>query len=162
VRFSRMWNWIPVCFQNIKMNVHAEALNNIPLNDGDLTLFFRVGTDYNNNFYEYEVPLKLTPKGVYNATNVDSRAQVWLKENEVNFKFDDISAVKQARNVSKGYFSELNKLSEPFSMDMGGYTITIVGNPNLGTVKSIMAGIRNPKLLINYRIALRCGSMNYA
>ncbi len=132
-------------FQNIKMNVHAEALNNIPLNDGDLTLFFRVGTDYNNNFYEYEVPLKLTPKGVYNPTNVDSRSQVWMKENEVNFSFDEISAVKQARNELKGYFSELNKLSEPFSKDMGGYTITIVGNPNLGTVKSIMAGIRNPR-----------------
>lgn len=132
-------------FKNIKMNVHAEALNNIPLNDGDLTLFFRVGTDYNNNFYEYEIPLKLTPKGVYNATSVDSRAQVWMKENEVNFSFDEISGVKQARNELKGYFSELNKLSEPFSQDMGGYTVTIVGNPNLGTIKSIMAGIRNPK-----------------
>src|SRR6187551_1051429 len=28
---------------------------------------------------------------------------------------------------------------------MDGYTITIVGNPNLGTIKSIMVGIRNPK-----------------
>jgi cell surface protein SprA len=132
-------------FQNIKMNVHAEALNNIPLNDGDLTLFFRVGTDYNNNFYEYEVPLKLTPKGVYDPNSVDSRAQVWLKENEINFSFDEISQVKQARNEKYGYFSELNNLTTPFPVDMGGYTITIVGNPNLGTVKSVMVGIRNPK-----------------
>lgn len=131
-------------FQNIKMNVHAEALNDIPLNDGDLTLFFRVGTDYNNNFYEYEVPLKLTPKGVYDANSIDARSQVWRKDNEVNFSFDEISKVKQERNELKGYFSELNQLSEPYSKNMGGYTITIVGNPNLGTVKSIMAGIRNP------------------
>lgn len=131
-------------FENIKMNVHAERLNNMPLNDGELTLFFRVGTDYNNNFYEYEVPLKLTPKGVYAANDIAARSQVWIKENEVNFNFDDISKVKQERNEKYGYFSELNALTEPFSKDMGGYTVTIVGNPNLGTVKSIMAGIRNP------------------
>jgi len=47
-------------YNNIKMNVHAEKPVNSQLNDGDLTLFFRVGTDYNNNYYEYEVPLKLT------------------------------------------------------------------------------------------------------
>jgi cell surface protein SprA len=131
-------------FENIKMNVHAEAMNNQPLNDDDLTLFFRVGTDYNNNYYEYEVPLKLTPKGVYAPNNIDARSQVWPKANEVNFSFDDISKVKDERNVKYGYFSELNQLSKPFSKNMGGYTITIVGNPNLGTVKSIMVGIRNP------------------
>ncbi|MGE0567170.1 MAG: cell surface protein SprA, partial [Bacteroidia bacterium] len=48
-------------FQNIKMNVHAEAPQNSTLNDGDLNLFVRVGSDYNNNYYEYEIPLKLTP-----------------------------------------------------------------------------------------------------
>jgi len=132
-------------FQNIKMNVHAEQLGDNLLSDGDVTLFFRVGTDYNNNYYEYEVPLKLTPKGNYNATSVDSRAQVWRKDNEVNFNFEDISLVKTERNTKYGYFSELNQLSQPFSKDMGGYTVTIVGNPNLGTIKSIMAGIRNPR-----------------
>ena len=132
-------------YENIKMNVHAERLNNMPLNDGDLTLFFRVGTDYNNNFYEYEVPLKLTPKGVYDPNSVDARSQVWLKDNEVNFSFNEISVVKDERNKLYGYFSDLNQLTKPYSKDMGGYTITIVGNPNLGTVKSIMAGIRNPK-----------------
>lgn len=131
-------------FQNIKMNVHAERLNDMPLNDGDVTMFFRVGTDYNNNYYEYEVPLKLTPKGLYDPNSIDDRSRVWLKENEVNFNFDDISKLKQARNEKYGYFSELNQLSEPFSQDKGSYTVTIVGNPNLGTVKSIMVGIRNP------------------
>lgn len=132
-------------FENIKMNVHAEQLNNQPLADGDVNLFFRVGTDYNNNFYEYEVPLKLTPKGLYDPNSIDARSQVWIKDNEVNFNFEQISLVKDERNKKYGYFSDLNQLTEPFSKDMGGYTITIVGNPNLGTVKSIMAGVRNPK-----------------
>ncbi|MBL7932288.1 MAG: cell surface protein SprA, partial [Bacteroidia bacterium] len=132
-------------YQNIKMNVHAERLNDIPLNDGDLTLFFRVGTDYNNNFYEYEVPLKLTPKGVYSPNGSEDRRVVWPLENEINFSFAEITGVKQARNEKYGYFSQLNQLTTPFQMDMGGYTVTIVGNPNLGTVKSIMVGIRNPR-----------------
>lgn len=134
-------------FNNIKMNVHAEQLNAagglIPLNDGDLTLFFRVGTDYNNNFYEYSYPLKLTPKGVYNSASTDSRYAVWPLENEVNFKFADITTIKDARNTEYGYFSDLTKLSQPYSKDFGSYTVTIVGNPNLGSVKSIMVGIRN-------------------
>lgn len=133
-------------FQNIKMNVHAEKLNNIPLNDGDLTLFFRVGTDYNSNYYEYEVPLKLTPPGVYNSNSTDDRYTVWPKENEINFSFDnDITAVKTLRNEEYGYYTDLNQLTKPYSMVKSGYTVTIVGNPNLGTVKSIMVGIRNPK-----------------
>ena len=134
-------------YGNMKMNVHAEPLTSngipIPLKDGDLTLFFRVGTDYNNNFYEYEIPLNLTPKGVYDPNSTDARNAVW--PNEVNFNFNDISRVKDARNTKYGYFSDLNQLSTPFSQDLGGYTVTIVGNPNLGTVKSIMVGIRNPK-----------------
>ncbi len=131
-------------FKNIKMNVHAEQLNNQPLNDGDLHLFFRVGTDYNNNYYEYEIPLKLTPKGVYDPNSVDARYAVWPKENEVNFNFADITAVKEQRNIKYGY-TNLNQFATPFSLDKGGYTVTIVGNPNLATIKSIMVGVRNQK-----------------
>jgi cell surface protein SprA len=134
---SRMYN-------NIKMNVHAEQLNNQPLKDGDLTLFFRVGTDYNNNYYEYEVPLKLTPKGVYQNTNTDDRAAVWPGSNEVNFNFNDISATKDERNRRIGFYT-LDSLSKPYSKTYSGYTVTVVGNPNLGTIKSVMVGIRNPK-----------------
>jgi cell surface protein SprA len=132
-------------FQNIKMNVHAEKLNEIPLNDGDLSLFFRVGTDYNSNYYEYEVPLKLTPKGVYDPNSTDARYQVWPADNEVNFRFADISDVKNSRNTEYGYFTNLNSYTKPYSKVIDGHTITIVGNPNLGTIKSVMVGIRNNK-----------------
>lgn len=132
-------------YKNIKMNVHAEAIPGQPLNDDDLHFFFRVGTDYNDNYYEYEIPLKLTPKGYYDNNSSADRYIVWPSQNEVNFKFDDISIVKDERNRTVGYYSNLNALSTPFSKDFGGYTVTIVGNPNLGTIKSVMAGIRNPQ-----------------
>lgn len=134
-------------FKNIKMNVHAEAMAGIPLNDDELHLFVRIGSDYNNNYYEYELPLKLTPKGTYDPNNVDHRAIVWPAANEVNIKFDEISLAKDARNTKYGYFSNLNQLTQPFTYSDGlpGYSITVVGNPNLGNVKSIMVGVRNPK-----------------
>src|SRR5690606_19340624 len=132
-------------FENIKMNVHAESQSDFGVNDGDLTLFFRVGTDYNNNFYEYEVPLKMTPPGNYDGNSTDGRRAVWPAENEVNFRFEDISTIKDERNREIGYYSNLNQLSTPYSRSFGGYTITIVGNPNLATVKSIMVGVRNPR-----------------
>lgn len=132
-------------FNNIKMNVHAEQPLNQNLKDGDLNLFFRVGTDYNNNYYEYEVPLKLTPKGVYQSTSTDDRTVVWPPDNEVNFRFSDISNTKDERNRTVGYYRNLDSLSKPYSKSFSGYTVTIVGNPNLGTVKSVMVGVRNPK-----------------
>ena len=133
-------------FENIKMNVHAERLNDIPLNDGDLTLFFRVGTDYNNNYYEYEVPLRITPKGVYNQNSTDDRYIVWPSENEINFRFDeDIAYIKTSRNNEYGYYTNSNQLTKPYSKVIGSNTVTIMGNPNLGTVKSIMVGVRNKK-----------------
>ena len=133
-------------FNNIKMNVHAEKLNNVPLNDGDVTLFFRVGSDYNNNFYEYEVPLKLTPKGNYDPNSTDARYQVWPAENEINFKFlQDITFIKDQRNKEFGYFSSSNQITKPYTKSMDGYSVTVVGNPNLGAIKSVMVGIRNPK-----------------
>ncbi len=134
-------------FKNIKMNVHAEAMNGIPLSDDDLHLFVRVGSDYNNNYYEYELPLKLTPKGNYDPNSTDARDIVWPAANEVNIKFDEISLAKDARNSDPnyGYFTDLNKLVKPYTKSFGGYSITVVGNPNLGNVKSIMVGVRNPK-----------------
>ena len=133
-------------FGNMKMDVHAEELNGtVPLNDGDLNLFFRVGSDYNNNFYEYSIPLKLTKKGVYDPNSTDARAAVWPPADQVNLSFADINEVKKARDGKIGYFTNLDQTATPFAMAFSGYTVTIVGNPNLGTVKSIMVGIRNPK-----------------
>jgi len=132
-------------FNNIKMNVHAEKLGNNPLQDGELEFFMRVGSDYNNNYYEYSLPLKLTPPGTYDPNSESDRYKVWPSENEVNFAFSEISQTKQERNEKFGYFSNLNQLSQPYTKSFGNHSITIVGNPNLGTVKAIMIGVRNPK-----------------
>jgi cell surface protein SprA len=133
-------------FKNLKMFVHAEQLANDKLNDGDLTVFIRLGTDYNNNYYEYEVPLQLTPEGFYDPTSETSKGAVWPSNNEINIFFDNLTGAKEARNKVTG--KDLALASKPYSVadqDYGNNTITVVGNPNLGAVKSIMIGIRNTK-----------------
>ena len=46
-----------------------------PLQDDELTAFIRIGSDYKGNFYEYEIPLKLTPPGRYDNNSDDERSK---------------------------------------------------------------------------------------
>ena len=46
-------------YKRLKMEVHAEEIIQHTLKDDELTLFVRLGSDYKDNFYEYEIPLKL-------------------------------------------------------------------------------------------------------
>ncbi|MFL5754652.1 MAG: cell surface protein SprA, partial [Bacteroidia bacterium] len=70
-------------FKKMKMFVHAEKYGSTPLADGELTVFMRIGTDFNTNYYEYEVPLKLTQPGYYDPNNDADREAVWLPDDEI-------------------------------------------------------------------------------
>ena len=65
-------------YKKIKMNVHTEEVDplNYSLKDGDLTLFIRLGTDFDRNYYEFEIPLHPTPWGNYGHDN-ESRKRIW-------------------------------------------------------------------------------------
>ncbi|RHV96150.1 cell surface protein SprA [Odoribacter sp. OF09-27XD] len=56
-------------YKTLLMDVHAEAIQGYPLDDEELTLFLRMGGDNVNNYYEYEIPLKLTLRGSIPMTN---------------------------------------------------------------------------------------------
>ncbi len=124
-------------FKKLKMFVHAEKYGNNPINDGDVTLFMRIGTDFTSNYYEYEVPLKITAPGHYDQNNDGDRERVWPGENEVDIDFAELTALKFKR--------------QPGSIDMvqsttaDGRTIRVFGNPSISSLKSVMVGIRNPK-----------------
>ena len=64
-------------YRSLRMEVHAEAIIGQPLQDDELTAFVRIGSDYKGNFYEYEIPLKLTPPGSYDNTSEIDREIVW-------------------------------------------------------------------------------------
>ncbi|MES2131351.1 MAG: cell surface protein SprA [Bacteroidota bacterium] len=130
-------------FKKMRMFMHAEQLGTDVLHDGDVTVFVRLGSDFNNNYYEYEIPVKLTPKGYYDPNDETAKYNVWPSENEFIMDFEEITGAKTERNSEIGL--DLAAAQKPYTKYYGGYNITVVGNPNLATVKSMMIGIRNPK-----------------
>jgi len=131
-------------YRRLRMEVHAEALIGQPLADGELTAFIRIGSDYKSNFYEYEIPLKLTPPGRYDNKSDASRAEVWPEENSFNIELTVFQDAKQARNRKMQEAGSSLSISDVFVYPYEGHRISISGNPNLSNVKVIMIGIRNP------------------
>lgn len=133
-------------FKKLRMFMHAEKLGIDPLNNGDVTVFVRLGSDFNNNYYEYEIPVRLTAPGYYDPNTDEGRSAVWPSDNEFVIDFDAITSAKIERNSVTGL--DLASMQTPYSKadpNNGNNTITVVGNPNLAGIKSIMIGIRNPK-----------------
>ena len=51
-------------YKHLQMFVHANAMEgDTELQDNQMSLFVRIGSDYKSNYYEYEIPLTLTPPG---------------------------------------------------------------------------------------------------
>ncbi len=131
-------------YRRLRMEVHAEAITGQALADNDLTAFIRMGTDYTSNFYEYEVPLKLTPPGHYNEDSDDSRAIVWPSANSFNIDLSVLQNAKTARNTEMKKAGSSLSLSDVYSYADGSNMVYVCGNPNLANVKVIMIGVRNP------------------
>ncbi len=129
-------------YKRMQLFTHAEALigNQTNLQSGDFTVFLRLGSDYKNNYYEYEVPLQLTP---HNSTQAD---MIWPENNMLNFNLEVLTNLKLERNKARREGREGVSYQQIFSSndpDNTRNTISVVGNPSLAEVKTIMIGIRN-------------------
>ncbi len=124
-------------YSKIKMFVHAEDnIDGSDLEDGEATVFVRLGTDYDQNYYEYEMPVKVTDWGA------GTSAQVWPLDNDMVIDLEVLKAYKKNRNNAN--FSIFEKWTKADST-APTRNITIKGNPNLQALKTIMIGVRNPK-----------------
>lgn len=135
-------------YKRLQMEIHAERVPGTVLNDNELTLFIRMGSDYRNNYYEVEVPLKLTDYSVNNIKDEDEkRLGVWPDENRIDFAFEDLQRLKQARNdLMRAANSTISYTTVfPYTIEGRPYTYYICGNPNLSNVRTMMIGIRYPK-----------------
>jgi cell surface protein SprA len=123
-------------YRRLQMDVHAEALvTDMNLQNDDLSLFMRIGSDLQSNYYEYEIPLKLTAHGFYLD---NQRYIVWPEENMLDINLSDFTELKAFRNANGGSVSVM------YEQIRGSHIIRVKGNPNLGRVKTIMIGVRNP------------------
>ena len=97
-----------------------------------------------SNFYEYEIPLKLTAPGRYNNKADESRALVWPEANSFNIDLSVFQDAKQERNKKMLEPGSSLSVSDVFIYVNEGHRISVSGNPNLSNVKVIMIGVRNP------------------
>ena len=134
-------------YRHMQMFVHANHLMDdvTGLADDQLAVFVRIGSDYKNNYYEYQIPLKLTPdRNDYNRFNADDCRAVWPEANLLDINLSLFTALKKARNKARalGTASYTMEFSD-YDPDHMNNRISIVGNPSLGEVRTMMIGVRN-------------------
>lgn len=125
-------------YKHLEMYVHAEALGTSVLRDNDLSAFIRVGTDNQDNYYEYAQPLKVTQPG----TN-DPYA-IWPDQNKIDIELELFQKAKLARNNAKTGTGAPWPINIPFTFIVDGKTITVKGQPDMSKVRVYMLGVKNP------------------
>ncbi len=135
-------------YENLQLFAHAHANQGeeMRVSDGDLAVFLRVGSDYKDNYYEYEVPLHLTPAGRYSNDSPGDRLKVWPEDNMINVSMKKLTSLKRERNRLKELGQEGVAYTLPYTEydpDNKSNRMTIVGNPSLSDCSVIMIGVRN-------------------
>lgn len=134
-------------YKRMQMFVHANHL--VPdvtnLQDNQLAVFIRLGSDYKNNYYEYEIPLQLTPdRSDYNKYSNADRRQVWPLENMLDIDLSVFTNVKKDRNAQKSQgAASYIQLYSGYDPNNPNNKVSVMGNPTIGDVKVMMIGVRN-------------------
>ncbi len=132
-------------YENLEMFIHAQALDNetVP-SDGDLVAFIRLGTDLDQNFYEIEIPLNISPESL-------SPEVVWPIENRLNLPLRLLQEVKTRALGDQNndplqitYFNQEDLDPDSAAGPENDLRIGIKGNPSFGNVRTIMLGLKNP------------------
>ncbi|MFC2119242.1 cell surface protein SprA, partial [Bacteroidota bacterium] len=135
-------------YKTLQMDIHAEAFDENTLNDNELVAFIRIGSDYTQNYYEYEVPLALTPHLIgssrYDNYNLNDRFAVWPEQNHMEIPFLRFQQVKQERNDMMRQAGSTVTINTNYSIMDGNNRVIVKGNPNLSNIRTIMLGVRNP------------------
>ncbi len=141
-------------YKNLKLEVHAEEIDGYPLKDDELVFFVRLGADYNFNYYEYEIPLKITPPGRYNGEILSDRYVVWPDENRLDIPLELFTRAKLDRDSRIREAGSTFRIQDIFEVPHQGWNdnknrVKVKGSPNLGNVQVMMVGIRNRKGTVN-------------
>ncbi|MEA3503569.1 MAG: cell surface protein SprA, partial [Bacteroidota bacterium] len=129
-------------YKNLKMYIHAEqSVQNDNYKTGDLTAFIRLGSDFKDNYYEYEVPLEFTD---WYSSRSDAEG-IWPEANRIELQLQKLVDVKLERRDAISQQNSNVTSNMPFISYDGKNKITLKGVPSLSDVKVIMIGVRNPK-----------------
>ncbi|RXR21215.1 cell surface protein SprA [Flavobacterium amnicola] len=133
-------------YNKLKMFLHAEALpgDTSPLQDDQMVGFIRFGNDFTENFYQVEVPLKVTPQTAITAE------QIWPLANEVELNTAMLTKLKilnlngtQPVDANGIFFRNEEELDPSAATKPNKLRLGIKGNPNFGQVRTLMVGVKN-------------------
>ncbi|HEY6143330.1 MAG TPA: cell surface protein SprA [Flavobacterium sp.] len=133
-------------FKKMKMFLHAESLpEEVELEDNQMSGFIRFGNDFTENFYQVEIPLKVTKSSSGCSVAAD---QVWPAENEIDLSLAlltamKIKAPKEPLPLGAVYYPDDHLDVFPDGDGDGRLRLGIRGNPNFGLVRNLMLGVKN-------------------
>ena len=135
-------------YERIQLYIHAEApeFDATSLKDNDLSLFIRLGSDYKSNYYEYEVPLSITPHGSYDGNSTAAASIVWPQENMIDIPLSKLTNIKVKRNTLRNSNAEgvtNTTIYSEYDDDTPKNRVSVVGSPSVGQIKVMMIGVRN-------------------
>lgn len=137
-------------YKNLKMFMHAEAIEADGLDNDAIVGFIRMGTDLNSNFYQIEVALEDTPFGTSSA---DRRA-IWPEVNEIDLQLSLLQTIK-AKVVAGDVDPNPNAITyfdangdripdaQNECYEVGELRIGILGLPSFGDIRTLMLGVKN-------------------
>ena len=125
-------------YKRLEMFVHLEAMGEATLQDGDLQAFIRIGTDNQDNYYEYNQSLKVTNPGTSDPY------AIWPDQNKMDIDLELFQKAKVARNQARTGAGLPWPINIPFTYIDGGNTIIVKGQPDMSKVRVYMLGVKNP------------------
>ncbi len=133
-------------YKKLKMFIHAEKQFEEQANPeyGEMTAFIRVGADFTDNYYEYEIPLEFTEWNNLTERVTDPEL-IWPGANRMEIVLDELVQVKHNRNIAMRDPNSGIALYKPYIEYVGGAKVTVKGSPSISDVKGILIGVRNPK-----------------
>lgn len=138
-------------YEKLNLFLHAEpaldATTTDAIQDGDLSMVMRLGTDFTDNFYQVELPLEVTE-------SFNSALEVWPVNNQLEIPLDLLQKVKakaigdRASNTITStdltfYDTDLNSVAATSTPTLGSLKVGIKGNPSFGNIRVIMLGVKN-------------------
>ncbi|MDN3676107.1 cell surface protein SprA [Flavobacterium paronense] len=138
-------------YSKLKMFLHAEALPSdaSPLLDNQMKAFLRFGNDFTNNYYQIEIPLKVTPPGVPTGDTESVAETVWPSVNEISLNLSLLTKMKvrslgvDFTTLPDGVYYPDDDVTLPDGDGDPNLRIGIKGTPNFGLVRTLMVGIKN-------------------
>nr|WP_294933999.1 cell surface protein SprA [uncultured Flavobacterium sp.] len=140
-------------FKKLRMFLHAESLPVVsadnpngetdPIGDDEMVAFLRFGNDFTQNFYQIEIPLKVS------AQNSRTAEEIWPEENEIELPLElltklKILALQNSLPPDDDLTDGIQFVDEAFLGSAANkLTLGIKGNPNFGLVRTIMVGLKN-------------------